>query len=281
MIIRVGIETVGPIRANGLLRNNKANRKFHQEDADKFAKIILAGDWQTHHQGILIGRDGSLLDGQHRLTGVVQADKEVQIVVAYDDTLTEPLGLDCDSGRKRSLNWTHGIPKRESEVARILISLVANNYDGTNCKVPGNTAPREIKVMSEAISKDHGLLASTIRTCFSSAPIRAAAILAMTDENKEEIAVQYKLLVNHTQEGMWPILLGFEKELTKRLEKIPGGGLGTSDLFARAYKAFTGDRGMTRLRLGTRGTPTRADIMSKIQEAAKLANKRFGWLLKK
>lgn len=93
---------VTPDEALDWLENtNTHNRTVSQVDVDKLAKAILRGEWQLNGDAIRFDRDGILLDGQHRLWAIVQAETPVQTCVVR--------GLDPDSqrtmdvGRRRTL----------------------------------------------------------------------------------------------------------------------------------------------------------------------------------
>ena len=65
---------VTPEIAKRWLEQNRGNRSINQKQVDTIAKDILAGDFDTTHQGIAIATDGTLLDGQHRLLAIVKAN---------------------------------------------------------------------------------------------------------------------------------------------------------------------------------------------------------------
>ncbi len=111
--------------ASGLLRSNrfydegstragKCNRKFRPWLAREYAARMLRGEWTLNHQGIGFDTDPSLLDGQHRLAGVViaatsgvpeqglPADPDIKIPMQITYGMS-PAAVDTvDSGLKRS-----------------------------------------------------------------------------------------------------------------------------------------------------------------------------------
>lgn len=106
---------VTPEMAKRWLANNQGNRNVNQKQIDTIAKDILAGDFDTTHQGIAIATDGTLLDGQHRLLAIVKANKTVKLMV----TMNAVKSAHIDSGIKRSesnrmqmgaddMNWVNG-----------------------------------------------------------------------------------------------------------------------------------------------------------------------------
>ena len=85
------VETITPDRARRLLDRTESlgftNRTISKRRVDKLAHAIVEGQWQVTHQGIAIGPDGGVIDGQHRLRAVVVADQAVKMLVVRE---TEP-----------------------------------------------------------------------------------------------------------------------------------------------------------------------------------------------
>lgn len=77
----------------------------------EYAKEMRAGRWKSTHQGIAIGWDGKVVDGQHRLLAVIESGVSVEMLVTRGvDPETQDL---VDGGRKRTvgdqLGLRHGI----------------------------------------------------------------------------------------------------------------------------------------------------------------------------
>lgn len=56
--------------------NNSHNRPFYATTALQWMFEILVGNWKFNGESIIIGRNGQILDGQHRLIGLVWAVQE-------------------------------------------------------------------------------------------------------------------------------------------------------------------------------------------------------------
>jgi len=74
-------ETVTPEQAKDYLKVNTSNRHLRQSLIEAFTRDMRTGKWVPNHQGIAFGRDGKLLDGQHRLTSVVQAGVSLPFLI--------------------------------------------------------------------------------------------------------------------------------------------------------------------------------------------------------
>ena len=71
--------TITPPMAALLLGNNGANRKLNKRHVDFLSDQIKSGKWQKIGQTIVIAKDGTLMDGQHRLTAIVACPKVIEV----------------------------------------------------------------------------------------------------------------------------------------------------------------------------------------------------------
>lgn len=81
--IRQTVETITPQRAFQLLDQNTNNRNIRQSVIDRYAREMKAGRWELNGEPIIISDKGRILNGQHRLWAIIEADVEVQTAVAY------------------------------------------------------------------------------------------------------------------------------------------------------------------------------------------------------
>lgn len=72
---------VTPEIAKGWLAKNPQNRTLRRATVDAYAADMRDGNWLPTHQGIAIDAEGWLLDGQHRLTAVVESGCTVRMLV--------------------------------------------------------------------------------------------------------------------------------------------------------------------------------------------------------
>lgn len=75
------IERVTPAMAAEMLSKNTRNRPISQSRVIAYAEEMTAGRWRVTHQGVAVATDGTLLDGQHRLTAVTLANVAVDMLV--------------------------------------------------------------------------------------------------------------------------------------------------------------------------------------------------------
>jgi len=92
-------ETITPEVAKALLGNNKNNRNITKGHLALLKSEILNGNWKYNGQPIIISNTGGLLDGQHRLTAVVETG--VPIDTAVIRGVEEDAFVTMDTGKIR------------------------------------------------------------------------------------------------------------------------------------------------------------------------------------
>lgn len=92
---------VTPQAAQEILKENTRNRMLSVGVVNKYAQEIMNGEWFLSASGIGIDRNGRLMDGQHRLTAIVQTGTTVPMLVVcgLDPSSQEKI----DRQKKRSL----------------------------------------------------------------------------------------------------------------------------------------------------------------------------------
>jgi hypothetical protein len=78
------------------ITNNENNRNLRHGRVKKYARMMLANKFHRSPQGIVIGADRTLQNGQHRLNGVVEASKSnPDVRVPFEVRFGEP-PVTCD-----------------------------------------------------------------------------------------------------------------------------------------------------------------------------------------
>lgn len=81
-MIKHEVKEVTPIMAEKWLRErNTHNRPLYERTIENYAREMKAGAWAVTNQGIGFADDGTLLDGQQRLSAIVKAGIPVKILV--------------------------------------------------------------------------------------------------------------------------------------------------------------------------------------------------------
>ncbi len=94
------VELITPEMACEWLKRNTRNRPVNRGHLDRLVRDLKANRWVLTHQGIAFGIDGTLLDGQHRLTAIAEAGIPAMCVV-WDDVAEQSI-LGMDQGKDRN-----------------------------------------------------------------------------------------------------------------------------------------------------------------------------------
>ena len=101
--MKFDVETITPDDARRLLDRTEGlgftNRAIVKSRVAKLAHAITVGQWRVTHQGIAIGEDGAVLDGQHRLRAVIVADTAIESLVIHDADPETFVVLDTGAAR--------------------------------------------------------------------------------------------------------------------------------------------------------------------------------------
>lgn len=76
-------ETIDPISAQQMLTHNSENRRLEPKLVEFYADEMTAGRWIFDGAPIRFSNEGVLLDGQHRLSGVVASGTTQKFLVIY------------------------------------------------------------------------------------------------------------------------------------------------------------------------------------------------------
>lgn len=111
---------ISPTRAAEMLEANSSNRPLSRPVVRALADAMQRGDWMVTHQGIAFDTNGVLVDGQHRLAAIIEADIPVEITVFTD---VEPGTFDVlDTGKRRNASDVLAIGGEKS--ATMLAAMV-------------------------------------------------------------------------------------------------------------------------------------------------------------
>lgn len=92
-------ERITPRRAAELLTLNHSNRHIRKSVVDRYVQDMASGRWEFNGAPIIISDTNILLDGQHRLTALVEAGVALDFTVIYD--APEHLRFTVDQGAAR------------------------------------------------------------------------------------------------------------------------------------------------------------------------------------
>lgn len=114
------IETrITPKMAAEILLSNTHNRKISQKIVERYARDMKSGNWKLTGEAISISKDGTVLDGQHRLLACVLANVSFLAFIVRGLSMDSQIAI--DGGKKRSvgdqLHLFYGIENAVQKVA--------------------------------------------------------------------------------------------------------------------------------------------------------------------
>jgi hypothetical protein len=102
------IMDVTPALASQWLENNEGNRRLNWNFISQLARDMKAGRFVCTHQGIAFDIQGRLIDGQHRLWAVLEAEVTVRMRVFFNESPENILHIDGNCPRQMADRMTMG-----------------------------------------------------------------------------------------------------------------------------------------------------------------------------
>lgn len=136
----VAVELFTPEKAQELLRANTRNRRLRQGYVERLADAIRRGEWELNGEPIQIDVNGTLLNGQHRLTAIVEADVAAELIVVCNLSPAAQDTIDTGSARRLSDVLAR---RQESNVTTLAPALSHLHRHRTKVRMDsrGQTAP--------------------------------------------------------------------------------------------------------------------------------------------
>ncbi len=107
---------------------NTNNRKISEKHVQRLARDMVEGKWKLTHNGIAFDSDGNLLDGQHRLWAIVEADVSVEMCVWFN--LDPESMIAIDNGKTRSMADILNIAGENGEVTNYQLATLRTMLGG-------------------------------------------------------------------------------------------------------------------------------------------------------
>lgn len=105
------VETITPVLAEEYLRHNIKNRQLRKNLVSFYAEQMKKGQWMLNGEAIIFNEQGTLVDGQHRLAAVIEANKGIDMLVVRNADKDSFATIDSGVSRKvQDTFYVKGIP---------------------------------------------------------------------------------------------------------------------------------------------------------------------------
>ncbi len=176
----VRYEFITPAFAAEMLAHNTNNRRVRRARVLAYASQMKSGAWHLTHQGVAIGHDGLLYDGQHRLMAVVESGASVWMLVVRG--LAPSARAEIDTGDKRvvcdTIRIVDGITHSSQMTGACrVIALVSGDATHRTRAVPIDEHRRIMDEYADGIAAIEAVFHSAVKNITRS-PVLAALVFA-------------------------------------------------------------------------------------------------------
>lgn len=225
-------ENITPAIARVLLEHNTSNRPIRNGHVETLRQAFERGEYVLTHQGIAFAKDGSLIDGQHRLTAIsLLPDGSV-----FPMMVTRGLDRECvfpvvdATQAKRSASDALGISKALGETAGFFAKIFQGERIGMT---PSYVSPFADWIAPE-VETLMAFCPTTAKT-WSAAPVKAACVLQMKDGQRDYALALYRALVTFDIDNVPPVARGMLKAWQAGNVRASAGAY---DLFSKSLRMF-------------------------------------------
>lgn len=237
-----------PEMAERLLGKNVKNRNVRDKKVAQYARDMVSGNWSfTGNNNIVLGPDGRLLDGQHRLKAVIKAQVTVPMGVFQ--------GVDCadqksmDQGAKRTFSDVfklNGIANAAlcASASKWLV-LLRHGRSLHGSRRQEISCPEALECYhSSTIGERAEDMRTLLKTTLSRWGSAFCAIWAFVDEGDEDLGAEYGEFLSMIANGgvyegtRSPVAALFYETMLKDREKREGERLARGEVLALISKAW-------------------------------------------
>ena len=142
------VERITPELAQAWLEFNTINRPLREIKARSFAHDMATGDWELNGETIKFADDGSLIDGQHRLTACVLSRTAFESLVVGALPVTAQASV--DKGTARSFGDTLAFAGEvHTSVLAALLRRITSWESGVYIHNPRTVNPTESELLGK------------------------------------------------------------------------------------------------------------------------------------
>lgn len=221
-----------PAIAREWLKHNTNNRPLRPSQVENLRLMFSRGEYTLTHQGIAFDEDGVVIDGQHRLGAIAQCPDSMTFPVLVTRGLQRSktfMVIDTQIA-VRNIADVLGRGRDVATTATFLARLYAGRNTGIS---PAYVEP--FVAWIAPTFTDLIAFCGTTRRTWSSAPVRAAAVISIAAGiDRDYVKVIYRALVLSEFDSMPPaVKTVFKARLEGRVRAAD-----SSDMFCRCLKVF-------------------------------------------
>lgn len=142
---RIIVVEITPDTARAWLERNIGNRPASPAVVSRYAKDMSSGQWKMTGDPIRFSRTGKLIDGQHRLSAIIQAGVTIQCVVMQDlaDEIFDVLDSGKGRGKSDVLSIELGLPVETCKLLASSATLLID-YEREQFSFHGKAGKRDV-----------------------------------------------------------------------------------------------------------------------------------------
>lgn len=274
--VTVGIAHITPHIASELLRSNTKNRKMRERGVFVYRSDMAAGKWKFTADPIRFHKNGTLIDGQHRLTAISQMPDDFSVKVLVVLGLDDEAQLTMDQGRKRTaadqlsikgnianaalvaataktlLVLEHGVMFRDNKLKEAV---------GTHGNIIEwcDNNPHFVEIINTIASH-------SVKSMLSPSTVCAAAIVAAAFDEDESVEMVSQLATGENMRSDDPIMAMRNRAISNRVNKKKVSERDQLGLLLRAFEARFAGKKMQKIQLPLGATFTESQFPKELVE---------------
>ena len=172
--IQVKIELMTVNKAKLILTRNKSNRPLNQDNISFICHAMKQNNFMFTGESIIIGKNGDLMDGQHRLEALIITGKEQYFVVVSN--VNNDAFKHIDIGKTRSAGDVLSIqnivnPNSYASIARFIINFNRGGFEKAASKMSNKKLKISNAEISDFVLKRHPSLTKSREYGFAKANV--------------------------------------------------------------------------------------------------------------
>lgn len=251
---------LSPTAARDILEGNTRNRSLREDYVRKLAGAMERGEWMVNGEPIQIAENGELLNGQHRLSAIVESGMTVPMLVVRG--LPPTTRMTMDVGTRRNLSDVlalHG--QVDTTNLGAMLGMLHRYRNGQRLDNSGRTAPTAAEALAR-LEEEPGVTTylpfgwKVFRATRMRVSVSALLVYLFDEVDPGEGTRFFEALCNGSAEpkgspvrALWSILKRAQKERDYRVSTYV-----LNAMTIKAFNAWREGREMTLLLFRSGGT---------------------------